>query len=215
MSTTIDPVALSALLASRVCHDLINPVGALGSGLDVLDETDQDAAMKDAALDLIRSGGQKAIAVLKFARLAYGSAGGFGAQIPMEEAELCLKDLYKWAKADLDWRISPGMRSKEAVKIALILGSFAADCVPRGGKVTVSEELQTIIVAAEGPRALLNEDLVAALQGRATELKPKFAPAFIAGELARAMGGETSAEIEGHRVTLRARLAESRLRAAC
>lgn len=200
----IDSVALSSLLASRVCHDLINPVGALGSGLDVLEDGELDAAMREAALDLISNGGKKSIALLKFARLAYGAAGGFGAQIPMEDAEQALREIFRWSKAELSFTAPAGLAPKETVKVALILGQAAMDCVPRGGKVAVVVDGGSCSVEAAGPRAMLNADLVAALKGEAVDLKPKFAPAYIAGLLARESGGAIDAEIAGDRVLLRA-----------
>jgi histidine phosphotransferase ChpT len=205
---------LSALLASRVCHDLINPVGALGSGLEVIDDGDPDPAMREAALDLIRNGGRKAIALLKFARLAYGSAGGFGAQIPVDEAEQAIRELYRWSKADIEWSGPTGFAPKDHVKIALILAQSAMDCVPRGGKVRVSFDEAGCEVVAEGPRALLNAEFAAALAGNATELKPKFAPAFIAGLLAREQGGAVDAALDGDRVVLHAKFAAEAKRAA-
>ncbi|MEQ1931355.1 MAG: histidine phosphotransferase family protein [Parvularculaceae bacterium] len=213
-SKILDPVALSALLASRVCHDLINPVGALGSGLEVLEDRDLDPPMRDAANDLIKSGGKKAIALLKFARLAYGAAGGFGAQIPMEDAEAAIKELYHWSKAELSWQAPPGLASKECVKILLILAQAASDCVPRGGKVTVAASADGYTVEAQGPRAMLHAELAAALAGNFEDLKPKFAPAYIAGLLARETGGTIEAVLEGERVTFTARLAASHRRAA-
>lgn len=200
-----DPVTLSALLASRLCHDLINPVGALDSGLQVLDEDGMDQGMKDAALDLIRAGGQKSVALLKYARLAYGAGGGRGALLPMEEAELLVRDLFKWTKAELVWRVPPGLQAKEKVKTAMILAHAAADCVPRGGKVTVAASAHAIVVVAEGPRAMLNEELVAALTGAGAELKPKFAPAYVAGLMIRSLGGDIAAARDGERVVLRAK----------
>lgn len=205
----LDPIELSALLASRLCHDLINPVGAIGSGLEVLDEPDMDQAMKDAALDLIRSGGKKSIALLKYARLAYGAAGGFGAQIPMEEAASVLKEIYGWAKADLDWRVTPGLAAKEKVKTLLILAYAAADCAPRGGTVSVYEAGGDYVVEAAGPRTILQDDLVRAVGGDAGELKPKFAPAYIAGLMARSAGGGISIALDGEKVVMRAKFADS------
>jgi len=210
----LDPVSLASLLASRVCHDLINPVGALGSGLEVLEDKDLDPPMREAANDLIRSGGRKSIALLKFARLAYGAAGGFGAQIPMEEAESSIKEIYHWNKADLDWRAPPGLASKEAVKVVLILAQAAADCVPRGGKVSVSATGEGYRIEATGPRAMLHAELVAALAGETAEMKPKFAPAYIAGLLARECGGGIEASLEGERVVFNARIAAVAQRAA-
>jgi histidine phosphotransferase ChpT len=215
VSKPLDPVALASLLASRVCHDLINPVGALGSGLEVLEDPDLDPAMRDAANDLIKSGGKKSIALLKFARLAYGAAGGFGAQIPMEEAELALREIYCWSKTELDWRVPPGLASKEAVKIVSILAQVSMDCVPRGGKVSVTATADGYAVEATGPRAMLHAELKAALAGETADIKPKFAPAYIAGLLARETGGDIAATLDGERVTFAATLATALKRAAC
>jgi histidine phosphotransferase ChpT len=202
---TLDPVALSALLASRLCHDLINPVGALGSGLEVLEDPSMDQGMKDAALDLIRSGGEKSIALLKYARLAYGAAGGRGAELPMEEAEATLRDLMKWSKAELVWMLPPGHLVKERVKTVLILAHAAADCIPRGGVVTVTGGDDYFRIEAQGPKTFLHGELVQALAGECAEIKPKFAPAYIAGLMARESGGEISAVLDGDRAIMRAK----------
>ena len=204
-NAALDPVALSALLASRLCHDLINPVGALGSGLEVLDDAAMDQSMRDAAIDLIRSGGEKSIALLKYARLAYGAAGSHGAEIPFEEAEAMLRDLYRWSKATLDWRIAPGLAAKEKVKTVLILGHAASDCAPRGGVVAVSGGGGEFLVEATGPRLILQDDLVAALAGRTDDIKPKFAPAYVAGLMARESGGDIVASAEETKIAFRAR----------
>ncbi len=200
----LDAVTLSALLSSRLCHDLINPVGAIGSGLEVLDDSAMDPAMRDAALDLIRTGGGKSIALLKFARLAYGAAGGFGAEIPLEEAEAALREIFKWTKAELVWRLRLGLAPKDQVKAILILGYAASDCVPRGGVVTISGAPEAFRIETKGVRTILNAELVAALSGDATDLKPKFAPAYLAGLLARQAGGSIRAEMDGEAILFEA-----------
>jgi histidine phosphotransferase ChpT len=207
-SEPLDPVTLSALLASRLCHDLINPVGAIGSGLEVLGEPGMDQEMKDTALALIESGGKKSIALLKYGRLAYGAAGGFGAEIPMEEAEAALKEVYALAKAELDWRVPGGLAAKELVKTLLILAFAAADCVPRGGRVAVSASGAGYAIEATGPRVILQQDLVRAAAGDTGDLKPKFAPAYIAGLMARAAGGDIAIALEDEKVVMRANFDE-------
>lgn len=208
-SAPLDPVALSALLSSRLCHDLINPVGALSSGLEVLDDETMEQAMKDAALDLIRSGGQKSISLLKYARLAYGAAGGRGAELPTEEAELVLRDLFRWTKAELVWKIPPGLAAKEKVKALLILSYAAADCVPRGGTVTVAGSRDAFTIEVTGARVILQDDLGKALAGDTTDLKPKFAPAYVAGLSARELGGEIRVSLEDGKVFMRGNFSSS------
>lgn len=200
----LDAVTLSALLASRLCHDLINPVGAIGSGLEVLDDSAMDPAMRDAAIDLIRTGGGKSIALLKFARLAYGAAGGFGAEIPLEEAEAALREMFKWTKAELVWRLRLGLAPKDQVKAILILGYAASDCVPRGGTVVIAGTPNAFTIETTGVRTILNAELNAALSGEAADLKPKFAPAYLAGLLARDGGGAISAELDKDKIVFSA-----------
>lgn len=185
----IDALSLSALMSSRLCHDLINPVGALSSGLEVLADPSTDETMMEAAIDLIRSSAEKSVALLKYARLAYGASGGLGAELPYEEAHSVLKGMFAWAKAALDWRVAPGYAPKDEVKAMLVLALAASDCAPRGGTVIVEGARGGFQVRASGGRIIVQDDLVRALSGDATDLKPKFAPYFLAGLAARASGG--------------------------
>lgn len=199
-----DALALSALLSSRVCHDLINPVGAIGSGLDVLDDPSMDGAMRDAAFDLIRSGATKAIALLSYARLAYGAAGGYGAQIGLEDARKALTDLYATVKPELVWNIGEGLAPKENVKVLMILAYAAADCVPRGGTAIVDGSIDDFSITATGKKVLLQDGLVQALKGDASDISPKFTPALIASRLAAEKGGAVSAELTEEAVIFKA-----------
>ncbi|MEM9168386.1 MAG: histidine phosphotransferase family protein [Pseudomonadota bacterium] len=201
----VDAVALSALIASRLCHDLVNPVGALGSGLEVLEDQGMDDGMRDAAIDLIRTGGRKSVALLKYGRLAYGAAGGRGAEIPMEEAGAIMAELFTWTKADLEWALPDGHALKEVVKTVMIMTYCAADCVPRGGVVKVHVDGARYLVEAVGPRALLQDDLAAALVGDATDMKAKFAPAYVASLLTREAAGSAKAyRVDAEKVVLEA-----------
>lgn len=189
----LDAVSLSALMSSRLCHDLVNPVGALASGLEVLADPAMDAAMKEAALDLIKSSAEKSVALLKYARLAYGASGGAGASLPFEEARHVLEALFAWTKAQLDWRIAPGQAPKDEVKAVLVLAAAAADCVPRGGGVTVDGGGGVYEIRVSGQRVIVQADMLRALAGDAEELKPKFTPHYLSALAARKAGGSVSA----------------------
>src|SRR6478609_6345439 len=89
----LDSLDLAALLCSRVCHDVISPVGAIVNGLEVLEE-DNDPSMRDFALDLIRKSAKQASARLQFARLAFGAAGSAGAAIDLADAEAVAKGMF-------------------------------------------------------------------------------------------------------------------------
>ncbi len=200
----LEAIALSALLSSRICHDLINPVGAIGSGLEVLDDPDMDGSMREAALDLVRSGAGKAIALLSYARLAYGAAGGYGAQISLDDAKKVLADLFDTVKPDLNWGLGGGLADKEKVKVLLILAYAAADCAPRGGSVEITGEIDDFTITATGKKIILQDDFVNALQGDAGEMMPKHTPALIAQKLAGERGGKISAIKDDEKVVLTA-----------
>ncbi len=92
--STLGALDLAALLCSRVCHDLISPVGAIVNGLEVLEE-DKDEETKTFALDLIKKSAQQASAKLQFCRLAFGAAGSAGAQIELGDAEKVARGLHR------------------------------------------------------------------------------------------------------------------------
>lgn len=204
----LEAVALSALLSSRVCHDLINPVGAIGSGLEVLDDPAMDGSMREAALDLIRSGAGKAIALLTYARLAYGAAGGFGAQISLDDARKALEGVFNTVKPELEWRVGDGLAAKENVKVLLILAYAAADCVPRGGKVALTGDINDFVITATGKKILLQDDLIKALEGDARGLAPKFTPALIVSQLIEDSLGRVSAVKNEDSVVLTAKFGD-------
>jgi histidine phosphotransferase ChpT len=201
----LNAIELSSLISSRICHDLVNPVGALSSGLDVLnDPTMDDEAMTEAALDLVRQSAEKSVALLKFARLAYGVSGGRGAEIPLDEAREILQGIFAWSKADLDWRLPSVQTAKEIVKSLMILVQTASDCVPRGGVVSVFEAEGGFTIRAEGPRIFLNDTVAQALAGDAHELLPKNTPLYLAGLMCRERGGYVEATVlEGEAVVFR------------
>jgi len=156
--TSIDPLELAALIASRVCHDIISPVGAITNGLEVLDE-ESDESMREFAMDLIRRSASQASAKLQFARLAFGASGGAGAEIDMREAGRCAAALLERDKADLDWQVTAGMLPKSEAKLLMNLLVLATNAVARGGvvHVTASRNGQETVIrlVAEGDRARL------------------------------------------------------------
>lgn len=130
---------LAAMLCSRVCHDLINPVGAIGNGLQALDDPAQ-AEMQDIARSLITNASQQALAKLEFARLAYGASSTAGTEFDSRECERVANLLFEIEKADLEWTVTPVMVPKNKGKLLMNMLIIAAGAVPRGGKVVVSME---------------------------------------------------------------------------
>ena len=197
-------VHTASLLASRLCHDLVNPVGALNTGLEVLDE-EQDAEMREHAMTLIRDSTEKTVALLKFARMAFGASGAWEGTIDAGEAGALAQGFYAHAKADLDWAVAPGPLPKATARILMNLVLVAERCVPReGSTVTASIVDGAVRVLASGPRAKLPDPLVTALGGSDADLEAKEAPAYLAHLLASAAGGTVSASHEDETVTFAA-----------
>lgn len=130
---------LAAMLCSRVCHDLINPVGAIGNGLEVLSDPSQ-AAMADGAQELIVNATRQARAKLEFARLAYGASSTAGTDFDTRECERVAKLLFEIEKADLDWQVPLILLPKHKAKLLMNMLLIASTAVPRGGVVTAKVE---------------------------------------------------------------------------
>src|SRR5262245_302442 len=147
---------LAALISSKICHDVIGPVGAIYNGLEILDE-DDDAEAKNYALDVIRNVTEQASARLQFARFAFGAAGSAGAQIELATAEQISRGLIGQGKHRLAWRAIPGQMAKDKVKLLLNLVASAVTALPRGGEIAVavtgSLERPSFVLRCQGTAA--------------------------------------------------------------
>src|SRR5271155_2339020 len=103
----MNEIEFAALLVSRVCHDLVSPVGAVVNGLEVL-EDERDATMRAEALKLVVSSAEQAAARLQFARIAFGAAGSAGAELDLTEVGRIVKGLVQGGKVSVDWQGAPG-----------------------------------------------------------------------------------------------------------
>src|SRR5688500_16332346 len=131
-----DALELAALLCSRVCHDLISPVGAIVNGLEVLDDNPKPED-RDFALDLIRKSAKTASARLQFCRLAFGAAGSAGAQIDLGDAQTMARGHIEDGKITITWNLPRLLLPKNRVKLLLNLLVIAQQTIPRGGMLTV------------------------------------------------------------------------------
>jgi histidine phosphotransferase ChpT len=135
-ATTLESLDLAALLCSRVCHDLISPVGAIVNGLEVM-EDDNDQETRDFALELIKKSVKTASARLQFCRLAFGAAGSAGAQIDLGDAEKVARGFLEDDKTKLTWNPPRVLLAKNRVKLLLNMLVIAGQTIPRGGVLTV------------------------------------------------------------------------------
>jgi histidine phosphotransferase ChpT len=156
---SLTPLDLAALLCSRVCHDVISPVGAIINGLEVLDG-EEDEEMRVVAMKLIKKSAASASARLQFCRLAFGAAGSFGASIDTGDAEKVARDIFASDRTILQWTAPRRLASRNSVKLLLNLCLIAAGSIPRGGVITVNlsndEDAMTIRVEAKGANAKLS-----------------------------------------------------------
>jgi histidine phosphotransferase ChpT len=127
----------AALISSKICHDVIGPVGAIYNGLEILDEDDNVDA-KSYALDVIRNVTAQASARLQFARFAFGAAGSAGAMIDLGTAEQISRGFIGQGKHKLIWRGLSGHMAKDKAKLLLNLIASAITALPRGGDIDVA-----------------------------------------------------------------------------
>ncbi len=204
-SVELEPLDLAAMLCSRVCHDVISPVGAIVNGLEVL-EDEEDPSMRDVALDLIKRSASGASAKLQFCRLAFGAAGSVGASIDTGDAEAVARGLLATEKTALVWRAPRQFLPKNKVKLLLNLCQIANASIPRGGVIEVDStgegERASLRVISKGTNSKLPAGFVDLLCGRnalakvdAHSIQP-----YYAGLVARECGLEVTVEhgVEGY-----------------
>ena len=190
----MNPIDLASLLCSRLCHDLMSPIGALNNGIELLaDESDPE--MREKCLELLADSARASANKLKFFRLAFGAAGGFGEEIDTHEAQVALAGLFgAERRIELGWVVSDEKLPKDAVKLLLNLAMLAGDALVRGGRLDVGAERQhdeiELAVRAEGPRILLDPALRETLaNGGSGSIEPRAVGAWLAHNLVDSVGG--------------------------
>jgi histidine phosphotransferase ChpT len=180
---------LAAMLCSRVCHDLINPVGAIGNGLEVLADPSQ-GEMAPFARDLITNAAHQARAKLEFARLAYGASSTAGTDFDTRECERVARLFFEIEKADLDWKVPLILLPKHKAKLLMNMLLIGAGAVPRGGYVRVESEgpagEERFRISAKGPKTLIPSGAEGLLSGAPDEgVDARGIQPFYTGLLAR------------------------------
>jgi len=191
----MNAVDLASLLCSRLCHDLMSPVGALNNGIELLaDEQDED--MRAKCLELLGESARASANKLKFFRLAFGAAGGFGDSVDTRETHAALEGLFGAdPRMELGWMVAGDKLPKGAVKLLLNLALLAGDALVRGGRLDVGAETNgdgiEIVIRAEGPRVLLDPALRETLLNGSKDgqVEPRAAGAWLAHSLAAEAGG--------------------------
>ena len=157
-----DRVDFASMLASRLCHDLLSPVGAFANGLELLAD-EKDPEMRARCIDLLEQSARTSANKLKFFRLAFGSAGGFGELVPADEAKSAIQGIIGDRAITLNWMIGADPLPKPAVKIILNLALLLVDALVRGGRLDIGCEKQAegveIALHVEAERIFLDADV--------------------------------------------------------
>lgn len=192
----MDEIRFASILCSRLCHDLVSPVGAFANGIEILNE-EKDPQMREQVLELLEQSAKQTSNRLQFFRIAFGAAGGLGEMLDLREAHKALGSLFASNNIELDWQPAAEAHAKDAIKLLLNLALIAGEGLIRGGRLSVSfsgdEDTISISVTAKGERFVLQDKARAALSGELdeAEIDPRSAPAFLAAQLARQLGGST------------------------
>ena len=186
----------ASLLCSRLCHDLLSPVGALNNGIELLAD-EHDPEMRARCMELLAESARASANKLKFFRLAFGAAGGFGDQVDTREARVAIEGLFGGdGRIQLGWLVDEPVISKAALKVLLNIALIAGDALVRGGTLDVGAEKHEhgldIVVRAQGPRIVLDPELRKVLAGETSEdeVAPRAAAAWLVHCLVQEGGGQ-------------------------
>jgi histidine phosphotransferase ChpT len=207
--TALGDLELAALVSSRICHDVINPVSAISNGLEMLGE-EPDQAMREAAMELIRKSAAQASAKLQFARLAFGAAGSAGAEIDLRDAEKVSREFLAGSgKHQVTWQGPVVTLPKNKVKLLLNLVALGAVALPRGGVVNVeiagTPPDVSFMVKAKGDQARLNDQVKSLLAGaNGVAVDAHLVQPYYARRVATAAGMTVTVEARDGEVDLKA-----------
>lgn len=191
----MSPLDLASLLCSRLCHDLVNPIGALTNGAELLAE-EQDPDMVASCVKLLDDSARQTAALLSFFRLAFGGGGGYGDMIDIKEPANALAGKFPAPKFALQLRCAEQALPKPIVKIVMNLGLIAGEALVRGGTLDIAvaraSARWTLDFQAQGPRVIVPDDVRAALYAQvlAIEPSPKVAPVLVARLLLDELNGQ-------------------------
>ncbi|KPF90444.1 histidine phosphotransferase [Novosphingobium sp. AAP83] len=205
---TASPIDLASLLCSRLCHDLLSPVGALSNGLELLAE-EKDPEMRKRCFELLEQSAKASADKLKFFRLAFGAAGGFGDSVSVNEARSLVDALVGAnARVSVNWMFGVDALPKPAVKTLLNLALIGLDALVRGGTLDIGAEMRDgtteIVVRAAGQRIAFDPAIGQALEGTlpAGELASRTAPAAMIQQLAASVGGGIQVHVTAESLVL-------------
>jgi histidine phosphotransferase ChpT len=184
----MNEIEFAALMVSRVCHDLVGPLGAVVNGMEVL-EDERDAAMRADAIKLVTMSAEQALARIQFMRIAFGAAGSAGAELDLGEIGRLITGLLEGGKVRLEWNVPQLYWPKDWAKLIMNATLLAADCLPRGGLVTVDAGADpaapSFHIRAAGLNARVTEEVDRSIRGEAANVDARHVQPFLTYKLSR------------------------------
>lgn len=196
-------IDLASLLSSRICHDLISPVGALSNGIEILSE-ECDDDMREQTIALLAHSANEATGRLQLLRLAFGGSSSLGGLVGIGDGETALKDYLTTTKVSLQWQAAVDALPKQAMKLLLNMALVATECIIRAGTLSVQASSQPdglrLAATASGDRIMVSDDVAAIFDGTAgdDEIDARSVPALLAVMLAEDLGGRIAWERGGN-----------------
>jgi len=206
----LSDIDLAALVSSKICHDAIGPMTAVGFGLDVLEEGDAEEEEFDGALEMIKKGVGAITAKVQFARLAFGAAGSAGLEIDLQEVrKVATAYVESEKKHEVEWTSNLASLPKNHVKLLLNLVAIAMSTVPRGGNIAITidgdPQHPAINIRTSGAKARVPEGILELIAGTPQEdVDARSIQPYFTGRVARATSAELSIGMEGEDVVLSA-----------
>ena len=186
---------LAALLCARLCHDLVAPVSAINTALEVM-EDDSASDMREEALKLLHISAGQAAAKLEFARLAFGAGTSAPGMVETRELKRLVMGAFASAKSEIIWKVTASHLSKRAARLLLNMTILGVEAALRGGAVHIeAASADRMRVSANGGLTKLLPAVIAALEGEALEngYDGRSIQPFYTGLIARTLGGRAEA----------------------
>jgi len=207
--TKLTPSDLAALMCARICHDLVSPIGALGSALEVLNDPENEDMHEDA-MDLVRLSAGQATHKLKYLRLAFGAGTSAPGVISMDQVKSLVGDMYEGGKAKIIWDTTLDGIEKNQARLLLNMIMIAVQSIPRGGDLTIdvknSGDANIVMMTAEGPKPRIYEAFTRTLSGKAPEdgFDGRTIQPFYTGMLVRQLKGRIDTMVDDEKAVFTA-----------
>lgn len=196
----LDDLHLTAFMSSKICHDLVGPVGAINNGLELLDE-ETDEQTRAYAFELIQFSAAAARARLEYARLAFGASTAMGSEIDMRHAEGIVRTFVEEGKHKLHWDIPAGNMEKNRARLILILLAVVMPAIPAGGDIFAKMHgdlaAPRFELRCRGRNARIPEGLDAIFRGEDAAVDPRSVIGYYAARLAKSVGLALTVQKEG------------------